>query len=98
MTDCGSMDISYSEAMQMTLREIKRIAKGKNNARVAKINDSLYISHTQAILDALANHGSKQFPKEAPKVELKDNKEETKNDKVNAMHDLAKQLCRNVGR
>lgn len=81
----------------MTLREIKRMAKGKNKARIANINDSLYISHTQAILDALANHGSKEFPKEAPKVELKD-KEETKEDKKNAMHDLAKQLCRNVGR
>lgn len=94
------MGISYSETMQMTIREIKSVAKGKNKARVASINDSLYISHTEAILSALASNGSKSFPKNAPKIEIKDgeDKPKTAEEKMKAMHDLARSICSSVRR
>ena len=92
------MGISYSEAMQMTIREIKSVAKGKNKARVTSINDRLYISHTEAILSALASNGSKSFPKDAPKIEIKEDKPKTDEEKMQAMHDLARSICGSIRR
>lgn len=78
--------LSYGDFLKMTMVEVESFIKGCTAHRELRLNDNLYVAHTQSILISQAVWGSKEFPKSPPKVDLTSKKEpKSKEDYLQAL-------------
>lgn len=68
--------------MKLTLNEINIILDSFIDKREIQLNDNLYVMHNAASLISLAVWGSKDFPKNTPRLRLRPMTEEEYNQKL----------------
>ena len=67
---CLSKGLSYHDFLSMTMNEINAFIESNIKSREQHINDMLFIAHTQSALTSQAVWGSKDFPKDPPRIKV----------------------------
>lgn len=92
------MGINYSDMMRLTLDELNNLTEAFESKNRDEMNKLFYTIHQQALYNALANHGSKSFPREPKRIAESGSGDYNRNDKngLDSLHDLARSLMPHI--